>query len=159
MHRGGLWILSKENHICSKHFVDGEPTPANPNPTLSIGYDTIARALLCSPPTGRESTEEEEWSNIIRKKTSKLDKKLNKEPKPDDKLNNFEIYDVQLEIDETVYFDLCDLKKNLEEGIINNNYGENDNMPVLEIQSLPLTYNLLFVILFPFLLLIIKILH
>ena len=96
---------------------------------------------------------------MIRKKTLKLDKKLNKELKPDDKLNNFEIYDVQLEIDEIVYFDLCDLKKHLEDGIINNNYGENDNMPVLEIQSLPLTYNLLFVILFPFLLLIIKILH
>ena len=129
-----MWEPSKDNHISWKHLVDGEPKPVNPNPTLSIGYNSTTRALLCLPPTRKKKcTEEKEWSNIIRKKISKLDKKLNKEFKPDDKLNNFEIYDVQLEMEETVYFDLSDLEKSLEEGIINNKYGKNDHMTVSEI--------------------------
>jgi hypothetical protein len=34
---GRPWIPGKNSRVCSKHFVDGEPTALNPNPTLLLG--------------------------------------------------------------------------------------------------------------------------
>ena len=33
------WLPKDNDRVCSKHFVDGFPTPANPLPTLELGYD------------------------------------------------------------------------------------------------------------------------
>ena len=33
------WMPRPSDRVCSKHFVDGEPTCANPYPTLELGYD------------------------------------------------------------------------------------------------------------------------
>ena len=35
---GKMWIPSINSRVCSKHFVDGEPTELNPHPTLSMGH-------------------------------------------------------------------------------------------------------------------------
>ena len=40
---------SKDSRVCSLHFVDGEPTKLNPNPTLYMGYDSHKKAELLSP--------------------------------------------------------------------------------------------------------------
>ena len=32
------WQPCGSDRVCSKHFVDGEPTEKNPNPTLELGY-------------------------------------------------------------------------------------------------------------------------
>ena len=32
------WEPSDSDRVCSDHFVDGEPTPSNPNPSISLGY-------------------------------------------------------------------------------------------------------------------------
>ena len=44
-----LWDPSKDSRVCSLHFVDGEPTELNPNPTLHMGYDSHKKAELLSP--------------------------------------------------------------------------------------------------------------
>ena len=33
------WEPSAHARVCSKHFVDGEPTLGNPDPTINLGYD------------------------------------------------------------------------------------------------------------------------
>ena len=33
------WKPCNSDRVCSKHVVDGEPTNANPDPTLHMGYD------------------------------------------------------------------------------------------------------------------------
>lgn len=35
---GKIWIPSISGRICSKHFVDSEPSLSNPNPTLFMGH-------------------------------------------------------------------------------------------------------------------------
>ena len=45
-----LWKPSKDSHVCSFHFIDGEPTTHNPNPTIKLGYDSVKRSLMFSPP-------------------------------------------------------------------------------------------------------------
>ena len=81
-----------------------------------MGYDTTSRALLCSPPAGkRKCTEEKGWINLIRRtKTSKLDKTQKKEAIKDNILES-ETFDNELEMNETVDFDLFDLEKNLKQ--------------------------------------------
>lgn len=34
-----LWSPPKDSRVCSKHFVDSQPTSENPLPTLQMGYD------------------------------------------------------------------------------------------------------------------------
>ena len=41
---GKLWTVSVKQRICSKHFVDKEPTYENPAPTLNLGYDSERKA-------------------------------------------------------------------------------------------------------------------
>ena len=44
-----LWKPSKDSRVCSFHFIDGEPTTHNPNPTIKLGYDSVKRSLMFSP--------------------------------------------------------------------------------------------------------------
>ena len=136
LHGGGLWEPSKDSRICSRYFVDGEPTLVNPNSTLNMGYDTISRALLYSPPTGkRKCTEEKGWINLIRRtKTSKLDKAQKKEATTKDNSPDSETFDDELDKNETVDFDLFDLEKSLKTDIIGNisaRNQENENASAL----------------------------
>ena len=120
LHGEGLWEPSKDSRICSRHFVDGEPTLVNPNPTLNMGYKTTSRALLCSPPTGkRKCTEKKGWINLLRTKTSKLGKTQKKEATKDN-IPGSEAFDDELQKNETVDFDLFDLEESLEPDIIGN---------------------------------------
>ena len=101
-----------------------------------MGYDTISRALLCSPPTGkRKCTEEKGWINLIRRtKTSKLDKAQKKEATTKDNSPDSETFDDELDKNETVDFDLFDLEKSLKTDIIGNisaRNQENENASAL----------------------------
>ena len=65
--------------------------------------------MLCSPPTGKRTcTEEKGWVNLIRTKTSKLDKTQRKEASKD--IPDSETFDNELEMNETVDTDLFDLE-------------------------------------------------
>ena len=33
-----VWQPNRNSRVCSSHFVDNQPTPANPNPSLNVGY-------------------------------------------------------------------------------------------------------------------------
>ena len=44
-------VKSKDSRVCSFHFVDAEPTTHNP--TIKLGYDSIKRLLMFSPPVGK----------------------------------------------------------------------------------------------------------
>ena len=33
------WKPCNNDRVCSEHFVDGEPTNANPDPSIHMGYD------------------------------------------------------------------------------------------------------------------------
>ena len=37
------WTPGQSDMICSLHFVDGEPTYINPNPTINLGYEKPAK--------------------------------------------------------------------------------------------------------------------
>eukprot|EP00795_Rhopilema_esculentum_P016490 gene16490-biopygen5692 len=37
------WTPGQSDMVCSRHFVDGRPTLANPNPSLDLGYDKPAK--------------------------------------------------------------------------------------------------------------------
>ena len=127
LHGEGLWEPSKDSRICSRHFVDGEPTLVNPNPTLNMGCNTTSRALLCSPPSGkRKCTEKKGWINLIRTKTSKLDKTQKKEATKDN-IPGSETFDDELQKNETVDFDLFDLEESLEPDIGNINARNQEN--------------------------------
>ena len=34
------WMPGKKVRVCSKHFVDSEPSKLNPLPTLNLGYES-----------------------------------------------------------------------------------------------------------------------
>lgn len=36
---GKNWQPTKDDRICSAHFIDGEPTAIHPDPTINMGYD------------------------------------------------------------------------------------------------------------------------
>ncbi|WAR01049.1 hypothetical protein MAR_025421 [Mya arenaria] len=40
-----LWSPPKYCRVCSRHFVDGEPTLQNPLPTLHLGYDDASKRV------------------------------------------------------------------------------------------------------------------
>ena len=66
-----LWEPSKDSRVCSKHFIDGEPSNENPYPTRNLGYDATKRTLFFSPPsTKRKSvlTEKMETYSIAKPK-------------------------------------------------------------------------------------------
>ena len=48
----------KDSCVCSFHFLDGEPTTHNPNPTIKLGYDSVKRSLMFSPVGKRKGTTE-----------------------------------------------------------------------------------------------------
>ena len=43
-----LWEPSKDSRVCSFHFVDGEPTTHNPNPTINLVM-IQSNVRLCFP--------------------------------------------------------------------------------------------------------------
>ena len=47
---GKNWIPNENSRLCSTHFVDGEPTPRNPYPTLNIGYTPLVKLIKARPP-------------------------------------------------------------------------------------------------------------
>ena len=53
---GTLWMPNKDSRVCNLHFVDGEPTAENPNPTLQLGHNKKTRAYKRSPPTPRDNS-------------------------------------------------------------------------------------------------------
>lgn len=53
---GTLWMPNKNSRVCSVHFVDGEPTTQNPDPTLELGHKKIKKLCKRAPPTPRDSS-------------------------------------------------------------------------------------------------------
>jgi hypothetical protein len=47
---------SKDQRVCSFHFVDGMPTPAHPDPELVLGYEQPEKPKARKPPTQRIAT-------------------------------------------------------------------------------------------------------
>ena len=45
MKTGKNWQPSKDSRVCSCHFPDGQPTPANPDPILNLGYTVIGKKV------------------------------------------------------------------------------------------------------------------
>ena len=48
------WEPADSDRVCSEHFVDREPTAANPDPTLNLGYHVMAVKLR--PVVQRDTT-------------------------------------------------------------------------------------------------------
>ena len=44
-----LFNPSKDARVYSTHFINGEPTVQNPDPVLSLGYDSRRKAAIVSP--------------------------------------------------------------------------------------------------------------
>ncbi|XP_061173256.1 uncharacterized protein LOC133182425 [Saccostrea echinata] len=49
------WKPKEDSRVCSEHFLDGRPTPANPYPTLKLGY-TPHKPIISRPPPKERST-------------------------------------------------------------------------------------------------------
>ena len=41
--RNTAWTPGSSDMVCSKHFINGQPTLANPNPTIELGYEKPAK--------------------------------------------------------------------------------------------------------------------
>ena len=82
-----------------------------------MGCNVISGALLCSQPSGkRKCTKEKGWINLSSTKTSKQDETQKKKATKD----NIPTFDDELEMNETMDFDLFDLGKSLETDIIDS---------------------------------------
>ena len=53
---GTLWIPNKDSRVCNLHFVVGEPTAENPDPTLQLGHNKKTIASKRLPPTPRDNS-------------------------------------------------------------------------------------------------------
>ena len=65
---GTLWMPNKNSRVFNLHFVDGEPTAENPDPTLQLGHNKKTRASKRPTPTP--------WDNSLAvrsRKRAKLD--------------------------------------------------------------------------------------
>ena len=88
------------------HFVDGEPTTHNPNPTIKLGYDSVKRSLMFSPVRKRKGTTESspDDSSTVNKTCTMAG---NKEEDPDNLVSllaGFE-KDINQQVDESTDFD------------------------------------------------------
>ncbi|KAK6168589.1 hypothetical protein SNE40_019789 [Patella caerulea] len=50
-----IWHPTSDSRVCSVHFADGNPTAANPYPSLHLGYETRREIKARPPPTPREN--------------------------------------------------------------------------------------------------------
>ena len=56
--KGKNWKATLNDCLCSKHFVDGVPTPAHPYPTVNMGHNLPARSKKRrKSPTKRQKTQ------------------------------------------------------------------------------------------------------
>ena len=46
---GSMWLPNKLSRVCSKHFIDREPTKENPDPILKMGYEIQVKPKRKSP--------------------------------------------------------------------------------------------------------------
>ena len=68
---------NKNSRVCNVHFVDGEPTVENPDPTLQLGHNKKTRASKRPPPSPRDN------SLVVRsRKRAKLDTCSHEVPVP-----------------------------------------------------------------------------
>lgn len=53
---GTLLMPNKDSRVCSVHFVDGEPTTQNPDPTLHLGHNKKLKSMASKrpPPSPRD---------------------------------------------------------------------------------------------------------
>ena len=89
-----LWMPNKDSRVCNLHFVDGEPTAENPDPTLQLGHSKKTRASKRPPPTPRDN------SLAVRfRKRAKLDTCSDEIPVPvlDHSADNLACDDVELQ--------------------------------------------------------------
>ena len=47
---------NNDSRVCNLHFVDGEPTTENPDPTLQLGHNKKTRASKPPPPMPRDNS-------------------------------------------------------------------------------------------------------
>ena len=110
-----MWEPSKDSWICSRHSVHGEPTLVNPNPTrLWVVTTILVEVCYVLHLLERES--------VLRNKDNfflSFDKTQTKEASKGN-IPDTETFDDELEMNETVDFDLFDLEKSLETDITDN---------------------------------------
>ncbi|KAM7430634.1 hypothetical protein ABFA07_018677 [Porites harrisoni] len=91
---GTLWMPNKDSRVCNLHFVDGEPTAENPDPTLQLGHSKKTRASKRPPPTPRDNS-----LAVRSRKRAKLDTCSDEIPVPvlDHSADNLACDDVELQ--------------------------------------------------------------
>ena len=88
---------NKDSRVCNLHFVDGEPTAENPDPTLQLGHSKKTRASKRPPPTPRDNS-----LAVRSRKRAKLDTCSDEIPVPvlDHSADNLACDDVELQYPE-----------------------------------------------------------